>query len=328
MDHLASLRLFLRVVERGSFTTAAADQGVPRSTATEAIRQLEARLGARLLDRTTRHVAPTPDGEHYYQRCLAIVADLDDAESVLRDSEPHGTLRIDAPGLLTRTFILPALPQFLDRYPRIEVQFGQSDRLVDLVREGVDCAIRAGAPADSGLMLRRLGTIDEVTVASPVYLERHGVPGSIDDLDGHAMVGFRSSRTGEIMPLEFSVGGALREVRLPMRVSANHSDTTADLARRGFGLVQAPRYRFMAELEAGTLVEVLPGCPPSPSPLSALFPQSRQSAPRLRVFLDLVAEVFQRAALELNQSTAGARRLHTRQPSLNTRLVSGKGRAD
>jgi len=297
MDHLASLRLFVRVVERGSFTAAAADQGVPRSTATEAIRQLEARLGARLLDRTTRHVAPTPDGALYYQRCLAILADLDDAESALRDSEPHGPLRIDAPGLLTRTFILPALPRFLCRYPRIAIQFGQSDRLVDLVREGVDCAIRVGTLADSDLILRRLGTIDEVTVASPAYLERHGIPGSIDDLQGHEMVGFVSSRTGEATPLEFSVGGVLREIRLPMRVSANHSDTTADLARRGFGLVQAPRYRFLAELEAGTLVEILPGFPPSPTQLSALFPQSRQSAPRLRVFLDLVAEIFEGAAL-------------------------------
>jgi len=297
MDHLASLRLFVRVVERGSFTGAATDRGVPRSTTTEVIRQLEQRLGARLLDRTTRHVAPTPDGKQYYQRCLAILADLDDAESVLRDSEPHGPLRIDAPGLLTRTFILPALPGFLERYPRIEVQFGQSDRLVDLVREGVDCAIRAGAPADSDLILRRLGTIGEVTVASPAYLERRGTPTSIDDLGGHEMVGFLSSRTGDVMPLEFSVDGALREVRLPMRVSANHSDTTADLARRGFGLIQAPRYRFNAELKAGTLVEVLSDCPPSPTPLSALFPQSRQSAPRLRVFLDLVADVFSQAAL-------------------------------
>jgi len=297
MDHLASLRLFIRVVERGSFTAAAVDRGVPRSTATEVIRKLETRLGARLLDRTTRQVAPTPEGEDYYQRCLAILADLDDAESVLRDSEPHGPLRIDAPGLLTRTFILPGLPQFLDRYPRIEIQFGQSDRLVDLVREGVDCAIRVGAPADSDLMLRRLGMIDEVTVASPAYLERRGVPASIDDLEGHEMVGFLSSRTGDVIPLEFSVGGALREVRLPTRVSADHSDTTADLARQGFGLMQAPRYRFLKELQAGTLVEVLPDCPPSPTPLSALFPQSRQSAPRLRVFLDFVVGVFRRATL-------------------------------
>lgn len=295
MDHLQSLRLFLRVVERGSFTAAAQDLAIPRSTATEVIRQLEHRLGARLLDRTTRHVAPTLDGQHYYERCLGILAELDDAEAVLRDSEPHGTLRIDAPGLLTRTFIVPELPMFLDRYPRIQLRIGQTDRLVDLVREGIDCAIRVGEPPNSGLIMRRLGMLHEVTVASPAYLAERGVPRTIDDLDGHFMVGFLSSATGDVLPLEFTVAGVAREVRLPMQVSANHSDTTADLARRGLGLVQAPRYRFAAELAAGTLIEVLASHPPTPTPLSALYPQNRELAPRLRVFLDLLADIFRRA---------------------------------
>lgn len=297
MDHLQSLRLFARVVERRSFTTAAADLNVPRSTATEAIRRLEARLGARLLERTTRHVAPTPDGQLYYERCTAILAELDDAEAVLRDSEPHGRLRMDAPGLLTRTFLLPGLPAFLARYPRIQLHIGQTDRLVDLVREGVDCVLRVGEPADSGLMLRRLGMISEVTVASPDYLARHGVPRSIDDLAGHKMIGFLSSLTGDVMPLEFTVDGTPHEVRLPVQVSANHSDTSADLARAGLGLVQAPRYRFAAELAAGTLVEVLADHPPTPTPLSALYPHNRHLAPRLRVFLDYIVGVFRTAAL-------------------------------
>jgi DNA-binding transcriptional LysR family regulator len=292
MDHLESLRLFTRVVERGSFTTAAADLGVPRSTATEVIRRLEKRLRARLLDRTTRHVAATHDGREFYQRCVAILADIEDAETVLRDAEPHGLLRIDAPGLLTRTFLLPHLPVFLERYSRIDVQFGQSDRLVDLVREGVDCAIRVGEPADSGLMLRRLGTLQEATVASPAYLARHGVPQSLDALKGHRMVGFISSRTGEVLPLEFTEGGRIHQIVLPSRVTANHSDTIADLARLGFGLVQAPRYRFEADLAAGTLIEVLPHHPPSPTALSALYAQRRQLSPRLRVFLDWVSLLF------------------------------------
>lgn len=297
MDHLQSLRLFARVVERRSFTTAAADLNVPRSTATEAIRRLEGRLGARLLERTTRHVAPTPDGQLYYERCTAILAELDDAEAVLRDSEPHGRLRMDAPGLLTRTFLLPGLPAFLARYPRIQLHIGQTDRLVDLVREGVDCVLRVGEPVDSGLMLRRLGMISEVTVASPDYLARHGVPRSIDDLAGHKMIGFLSSLTGDVMPLELTVDGTPHEVRLPVQVSANHSDTSADLARAGLGLVQAPRYRFAAELAAGTLIEVLADHPPTPTPLSALYPHNRHLAPRLRVFLDYIVDVFRTASL-------------------------------
>lgn len=295
MDHLQSLRLFLRVVERGSFVAAARDLGIARSSATEAIRQLEKRLGARLLDRTTRHVAPTLDGRLYYDRCLGILAELDDAEAALRDSEPNGTLRIDGPGLLTRSFIVPELPTFLKRYPRIQLQIGQTDRLVDLVREGVDCAIRVGELPDSGLILRRLGMLSEVTVASPAYLALRGEPRTLADLDGHLMVGFLSSAKGEVLPLEFQVDGALRQIRLPMQVSANNSDTSADLARHGFGLLQAPRYRFAEELAAGDLVEVLPDHPPSPTPVSALYSQNRELAPRLRVFLDFVAGIFRSA---------------------------------
>lgn len=292
MDHLAALTLFTRVVERGSFTAASHDLNIRRSTATEAIRDLERRLGARLLDRTTRHVAPTLDGLEYYRRCVAVLAELEDAEAVLRDSEPRGLLRIDASGHLTRTFVVPALDGFLTRYPHIQLQFGQTDRLVDLVREGVDCAIRVGAPADSGLIMRRLGVLEEVTVASPAYLARYGAPSGLDDLDHHQMVGFLSSATGQVLPLEFMVGGERIERRLPFRVSANHSDTTADLARRGFGLIQAPRYRFAADLASGALVEVLAQNPPSPSPVAAFYPTAREPSPRLRVFLDFVAQVF------------------------------------
>jgi DNA-binding transcriptional LysR family regulator len=292
MDRFDSFRLFVRVVERGSFTAAAADIGIPRSTATDTIRRLEERLHARLLDRTTRQVVPTHDGQEFYQRCVTILADIEDAESALRAAEPHGVLRIDAPGLLTRTFLLPKLPAFMDRYPRIDVQFGQGDRLVDLVREGVDCAIRVGDLVDSTLVQRRLGTLEEVTVASPAYLARRGTPQTLEQLDGHLMVGFVSSRTGEVMPLEFTGDDGIRTILLPARVSANHSDTTADLARLGFGLFQAPRYRFAAELASGALVEILPGHPPSPTAVSAVFAQNRQLSPRLRVFLDWVARLF------------------------------------
>jgi DNA-binding transcriptional LysR family regulator len=292
MDHLDSLRLFTRVVERGSFSAAAIDLGIPRSTATDMIRRLEDRLRARLLERTTRHVAPTLDGQEFYKRCVTILADIEDAEGVLRDAEPHGLLRIDAPGLLTRTFLLPELPAFIERYPRIDLQFGQTDRLVDLVREGIDCAIRVGDLVDSGLVQRQLGTLAEVTVATPTYLERYGTPRTLEELSGHRMVGFISSRTGELMPLEFTTPQGLRTVLLPSRVSANHSDTTADLARLGFGLIQAPRYRFAAELASGALVEVLADNPPSPSPLSALIAQNRQLSPRLRVFLDWITGIF------------------------------------
>jgi len=291
------MRLFVRLVERQSFTAAAADLGIPRSTASEVLRGLEARLGARLLERTTRHVTPTLDGEDYYRRCVAILAEVEEAETAMRDARPRGLLRIDAHPLLTRTFILPHLPAFLARYPQLELQIGQGDRLVDLVREGIDCVIRSGEPEDSGMILRRLGTIAEITVASPAYLASHGMPMAPDALDGHQMVAFVSSRTGDVLPLEFSVAGALRHVVLPSRVRVNNSDTMADLARLGFGLAQAPRYRFADDLASGALVEVLADHPPSPTPLSALYLQNRQPALRLRVFLDWISGIFAEAKL-------------------------------
>ncbi|MCP3469408.1 LysR family transcriptional regulator [Bradyrhizobium sp. CCGUVB1N3] len=297
MDRFDAMRLFVRLVERRSFTAAAADLGIPRSTASEVLRGTEARLGARLLERTTRHVTPTLDGADFYRRCVAILAEVEEAETAMRDARPRGLLRIDAHPLLTRTFILPHLPAFLAHYPLLELQIGQGDRLVDLVREGVDCVIRSGEPDDSGMIQRRLGTIAEITVASPAYLAAHGVPATPDALDGHQMVAFVSSRTGDVLPLEFSVAGTLRHIVLPSRIRVNNSDTMADLARLGFGLMQAPRYRFAEDLASGALVEVLAGFPPSPTPLFALYPQNRQLTLRLRVFLDWIAGIFAQARL-------------------------------
>ncbi len=294
------MRLLTRVVERGSFSAAAADLGLSRSTATEALQQLEARLGVRLLERTTRHVLPTLDGDAYYRRCLAILADVEDAEASFSRVQPRGELRIDVHGFMARRLLLPHLPVFLARYPELTLFIGEGDRLVDLVREGVDCVIRAGEPSGGDMIVRRLAMLAEVTVASPAYLEEHGMPKSPDALEGHLMVGFVSSQTGKVIPLEFQIGGKLLLTALPSRVNAKGSSTSAELARLGFGLVQAPRYRFEDDLQRGTLIEVLPGFPPSPTPVCALYPQNRQLSLRVRVFLDWAADVFarQRATLD------------------------------
>ncbi len=291
-DRLNAMRLLVRVIERRSFTLAAADLNISRSTATEVIRRLENDLGTRLLERTTRHVAPTRDGEAYYQRCLFILADVDEAESALRKGNPAGLLRIDAPGILTRSFLLPGLAEFLARYPDLELQLGQGERLVDPVREGVDCVVRAGIPSDSTMIMRKLADLNEITCASPAYLERYGVPRTLEDLEGHKMVGFLSSRTGQIMPLEFQGREEIREVSLPSPVTVNDADTAYQLARLGYGLIQAPRYRFEEDLRNGSLVEILTDCPPPLLPLAAYYPQNRQLSPRVRVFVDWVAEVF------------------------------------
>lgn len=297
MDRLESMSLFTRVVERRSFTAAAKDLGIPRSTATEAMKQLEARLGIRLLQRTTRLVNPTPDGEAYYERCVAILGEVEEAEGAFRNAQPTGPLRVDAPGLLTRTFLAPHLPAFLARYPKIQLHLGQGDRLVDLVREGIDCVLRVGSPSEQGMFMRRLGMIEEITCASPAYLKRHGRPKTIDDLRKHVAIGFLSSRTSEVMPFEVTENGAARLVKMNHRLTVNNSDTAADLARRGLGLIQAPRYRFERDLDEGTLIEVLPKNRPTATPLVALYPQNRQLSPRVRAFVDWASHIFANAKL-------------------------------
>jgi len=292
MDRFETMRVFARVVERRSFTLAADDLGLPRSTVTDAVKQIEARLGVRLLERTTRHVAPTLDGEAFHRRCVALLADLEDAEAAFGGAKPKGLLRVDMNGLLAGSFVLPKLPAFLAEYPDIELFLSEGDRLVDLIREGIDCVVRVGEPRDSDMVARRLTLLDEVTCAAPSYLQRHGLPSSIEALDGHRMVGFHSSAIGAVMPLEFMDAGMMRHVTLPVTVTVNGADNYAEMARLGFGLVQVPRYRVASELAAGSLVEVLPQCPPTPSCVSLLYPRNRQLSPRVRVFIDWLVQAF------------------------------------
>ncbi len=294
MDKLDAMRLFARIVDRRSFTLAAQDLDLPRSTVTEVIKQLEARLGVRLLERTTRQVRPTLDGEAYYQRCLGILAEIEEAEAAFTGARPAGLLRVDVHSVLARHFMLPGLPDFLARYPGIQLRIGEGDRYVDLVREGVDCVLRVGKPSDSSMIGRQIALLPEGTYASPGYLERHGTPSTPDDLAGHHMVAFVSSATGSVLPLEFSQGETVREVLLPHTVSVAGAEMYAATARLGLGLIQVPSYRVQDDLARGTLVEVLKDFPPTPSPVYVLYPQNRQLSPRVRVFIDWLGAEFAR----------------------------------
>lgn len=292
MDRFDAMRVFCRVVERRSFTLAAEDTGLPRSTVTDAIKQLEARLGVRVLQRTTRHVSPTLDGEAYYQRCLRILSDIEDAEGAFAGAKPKGVLRVDVHGTLARHFVLPNLPSFLETYPEIEFQMTEGDRFVDLIREGIDCVLRVGTLQDSDMIGRRVAMLEEVTLAAPAYVERFGMPMHPDGLDGHRMIGFRSSATGGLLPLEFEVGGTVREITLPATISVNAAESYFAAAKLGLGLIQVPRYHAEVALAAGQLLHILKDFPPTRTPVSMLYPRSRQLSPRVRVFIDWLARIF------------------------------------
>jgi DNA-binding transcriptional LysR family regulator len=285
-------------VERRSFTKAADDLGLPRSSATDAVKGLEARLGVRLLQRTTRHVSPTLDGEAYYRRCIDLIADLEDAEAGFTGVKPSGLVRIDVHGTQARHFLLPGLPAFLDTYPEIRLHIGEAHQALDMVREGYDCMLRAGElTVDSALIRRRLATLERGTFASPEYIGRLGMPATVDALeaDGHQMVGFYAPDAPEVAPFNFLVDGKSRPLTLPSVITVTGPETNVASACLGLGLIQVPRYRVAAELAAGRLVEVLSRCPPSALPVHVLYSHTRQLSPRLRVVIEWMAERFKSA---------------------------------
>jgi DNA-binding transcriptional LysR family regulator len=295
MDRFQEMQVFVRIAERQSFTRASDDLQIPRATVTNLMKRMEERLGARLLERTTRTVRLTHDGEAYYSRCVRLLADMEEAEGSFRDAAPKGLLRVNLQGTLARHFIVPALPDFLARYPQIQLQIGEDDRLIDLVREGVDCVLRAGNLQDSSMIGRRVARLEQVTVASPAYLAAHGEPPDLAALSTHRAVNYISSASGNVLPLEFTVDERVTELLLDAVVSVTGTDLYTGAAIAGLGLVQVPRYRVQSELDAGRLAIVLPQFPPPPLPVTVLYPQSRQLSARVRVFAQWLREIFDAA---------------------------------
>jgi LysR family transcriptional regulator for bpeEF and oprC len=292
MDRIDAMHLFTRIVDLGSFTAAAESMGLPRATATYTVQQLEKRLGVRLLHRTTRHVSPTLDGQAYYERCRRVLAEVEEAEAFLSEAatSPRGKLRVDLQAGLAEIFLFPHLGDFCRRYPGIELEIGIGDRLVDLVREGVDCVLRAGEPRDIGMVARRVASMATVTCASREYIAEYGRPRTIEQFRQHQAVNFLSTATGKHSPFEFNVKGKVCSLMLKGRVTVTSADAYAACCLQGLGFIQAPRLRLENFLRSGKLVEVLPKSPPPPLPISVMYPHQRQLSPRVRVFIDWVVD--------------------------------------
>ncbi|WP_020069921.1 LysR family transcriptional regulator [Paraburkholderia caledonica] len=295
MDRFEEMRVFVRVAERQSFTRASDDLQIPRATVTNLIKRLEERLGARLLERTTRTVRLTPDGQAYYGRCVRLIADMEEAEGSFSNLAPKGLLRVNLQGTLARHFVVPTLPVFLARYPDIELTIGEDDRLVDLVRKGIDCVLRAGTLQDSSMVGRRVAQLQQVTVASPAYLEKYGEPADPSALESHRAVNYVSSATGKPVPLEFDIEGRITPMLLPGAVSVTGVELYTGSAVAGLGMVQVPRYRVSDELASGRLKIILANFPPPPMSVSVLYPQNRQLSSRVRVFATWLRDIFEAA---------------------------------
>ncbi|PWC17785.1 LysR family transcriptional regulator [Brenneria corticis] len=296
MDQIQAMRIFVRIAELGSFSRAAEMLSLPRATVSHAVKRLESRLGVRLLQRTTRQVQITAEGQIYYQRCIQLLAEIEETNALFTQQrhQPAGNVRVDMPHSLAREVVIPALSEFYQRYPRITLSLSANDSAINVLREGVDCVLRAWRIEDDSLATHHLPALPQATCASAGYLAEFGMPRSLDDLTAHQAVGYFSLRTGRRYPLEFMLKGECVTSMLPGKLEVNGADAYVAACRAGFGLIQAPRHSLQRWLDSGELVEILKDTPPPDMPLYVMYPPGRFLAPRIRVFIEWLNERFAR----------------------------------
>jgi LysR family transcriptional regulator for bpeEF and oprC len=296
MDRFDAMRAFVQVVDAGSVTQAARQLNLHKATVSQQIQQLEERLGVRLLTRTTRSVSPTAEGLSYYPQACSILQQVDDAESLLRKggSVPTGHLRVNVPVTMGRLMFAPEIGSFLERHPRLTVELGCSDRNVDLVQEGVDVALRGGVLPDSRLSARPVGALRFVLCAAPHYLERHGLPGTPDDLTRHQQIGYLLASTGRLRAVEVERDGRRVEHPVPARFTTTDSAAALSAALDGLGLIVLAEFVASHHLTSGALVPVLPGWRCPSLPLHLVTPSARKRAARVQAFMDWAQALLRR----------------------------------
>jgi DNA-binding transcriptional LysR family regulator len=292
MDRLTSMAIYVRAVERGSLSAAAEDFDISATMAGKHLRALEERLGAKLLNRTTRRQSLTELGREYYERCKQILGEVQEAEesASLARSEPRGVLRISAPVSFGSQRLAPALADYLEAYPQVDVDLVLNDRVVDLVEERFEAAIRIGPLPDSGLIARALAPYRSVVCASPAYLARRGTPRLVEDLAGHNCLGFAYWTTGQEWNLYGPQG---REtVAVSGRLQANNGQALRMAALSGLGIIMQPEVLLAEDLDAGRLVRLLPEHQPLSRPVHLVYMPDRRLTPKLRSFIDFVVARF------------------------------------
>ncbi len=294
MDKLQAMEVFVRVVETGGITRAADSLHMPKATAATLIQKLEAALGVKLLNRTTRRVSVTPDGAAYYERCVSILAQVRETEELLgkQQSTPRGRVRVDVPTLMARSVFVPALPQFFARYPQIELALASNERRADLIEEGIDCAVWSGEIEESNLVARRVGFLYFATCAAPSYIAAHGQPRHPDDLAQHRCINHFSPRSGKMAEWVFSKNGTRVQTSLRGNLALEDENSYVAAAEAGLGIAQIPAFVLKDAMERGTLELVLGDWFPDPSPLYVVYPQNRHLSNKVRVFVDWVAELL------------------------------------
>lgn len=287
MNQLLAMRAFVRLVETSSFSRTSDQLSIPRSTVSKLIHDLEMHLNARLILRSTRKLSVTAEGQEYYRFAVRLIADVDVADGLIQGEQqrPAGHLRIDVPALFAETVLIPAIPEFYRQYPEISLAVGISDRVVNIIEEGVDCVIRGGKLNELGMVARHLASLDYVTCAAPAYLQRRGIPVHPTNLaDQHDLVGYFSAATGKTEPLTFNQGSEQFVFENRM-FSANGGNGIIQMMVAGLGIGQPIREYVSRYLETGELVEILPEWHRSTLQLHVMYPPNRYQNPRLKVFI-------------------------------------------
>ncbi|TKC88846.1 LysR family transcriptional regulator [Trinickia terrae] len=295
MDKFQAMQAFIRVVESGTVTKAAQTLDLPKTAVSRLIASLEAELGTKLLNRTTRKVSTTADGAEYYERALQLMSHLAEIEGSMSHakSSPRGRLRVDLPVPLGLSVILPALPAFLERYPDIEFEFGLSDRPVDLIAENVDCVVRAGDVLDQSLVARQIGAVRQILCATPAYWDEHGRPSHPSDLEhGHVVIRTIASRTNRPFPIVVAKEGERVELQNQRGLTTNAVMAGLTLSLAGLGVVHALTFSVATHLRSGELEAVLNEWVSDPIPVFVAYPQNRHLSTRVRVLIDWLAALF------------------------------------
>lgn len=296
MDRFDAMQAFARVVETGSFTKAAATLHMSKTTVTQLIQQLEARLRVRLLNRTTRKVNVTADGAAYYERVVRLLIDMDDAETSLSSASttPRGRLRVDVPSPLARMLLIPALPEFFARYPEIQLTVGVSDRIVDIIGENIDCVVRGGEITDQSLVARHVGDLKLGIYTTPGYLQRFGTPAHPRVLaEGqHKTIGFLWFRTGKTLPYVMQRGEERIEVQPRPQLTVDDGNAYLAAGLAGLGMLWLPQYMAKPHLISSELLPLFEDWHMAPMPMYLAFPPNRHVSAKVRVFIDWIIELM------------------------------------
>ena len=297
MDLLSGMRLFARVVEAGGFSTVARESRTSQPTISRTIAALEAHLGVRLLNRSSRAVTLTDDGREFYQRARAALEAVAEAEGSVgrRGSEPSGLLRLGTPVAFGRLHVVPLIPRFLERHPNVGVELVMNDGFVDLVGEGLDLAVRVGNLADPSLIARPIGMTRRVTVAASSYLERCGTPSTPAALAEHDCVIYTRLATGQRWHFEGSEGPVQVDVR--GRFSADNSEAVREAVIGGAGIAVLPVWLFRDEIDRGLVQLILEQFEPTPLPIHAVYPSRRLLSAKVRAMIDFLAAEFAKIRL-------------------------------